>query len=61
MLSIDALSCSSIDSESVNVPPVLRTLRVGGDLSGDEKMPEMGSMPYSSRRPVSFSVIPVFL
>lgn len=36
---------------------------LGGDmgLTGEENMPDTGSMPYSSRIPVSFSVIPVLL
>ena len=32
-----------------------------GEFSGDEKMPEIGSMPYSSRTPLSSNRIPVFL
>jgi hypothetical protein len=53
----------SMLSDSVTVPSVRRSpaLRFGGDFSGDEKMPETGSMPYSSRRPLSSSVMPVFL
>jgi hypothetical protein len=37
------LSCISIDSDAVTVPP-----RLGGDFSGDENMPEIGSKPCSS-------------
>lgn len=51
----------SMDSDSVSVPPVRFDVRLGGDFSGDEKMPEMGSRPCSSRTPLSSSVIPVFL
>jgi hypothetical protein len=50
------LSWSSIDSDPVAFPP-----RLGGDFSGDEKMPEMGSRPCSSYTPLSASVMPVFL
>jgi hypothetical protein len=50
------LSCISIDSDAVTVPP-----RLGGDFSGEEKMPEIGSRPCSSYTPRSASVIPVFL
>jgi hypothetical protein len=50
------LSCMSMDSDAVAVSP-----RFGGDFSGDEKMPEMGSRPCSSYTPRSASVIPVFL
>ena len=50
-----ALSCISIDSEPVTVLP-----RFGGDFSGEENMPEMASIPCSSRVRSS-SVIPVFL
>jgi hypothetical protein len=50
-----ALSCISIDSEPVTVLP-----RFGGDFSGEEKMPEMASIPCSSRVRSS-SVMPVFL
>lgn len=50
------LSCMSIDSDAVTVLP-----RLGGDFSGEEKMPEIGSRPLSSRTPLSSSVIPVFL
>lgn len=49
------LSCISIDSDPVTVLP-----RLGGDFSGEEKMPETGSRPCSSRARSS-SVIPVFL
>lgn len=54
----------SIDSDSVTVPPVLLRAdvpRFGGDFSGDEKIPDTGSIPYSSRTPLSSSLIPVFL
>jgi hypothetical protein len=37
------LSCISIDSDAVMVPP-----RFGGDFSGEEKMPETGSRPFAS-------------
>jgi hypothetical protein len=50
------LSCISIDSDAVTVPP-----RLGGDFSGEEKMPEIGSKPCSSYTPRSASVMPVFL
>jgi hypothetical protein len=50
------LSCTSIDSDAVIV-----SLRFGGDFSGDEKMPEIGSRPCSSYTPRSASVMPVFL
>jgi hypothetical protein len=50
------LSCISIDSDAVTVPP-----RFGGDFSGEEKMPEIGSKPCSSYTPRSASVMPVFL
>ena len=50
-----------MDSEPDAVPPVLRALCLGEGFSGEEKIPEMASMPYSSRRPVSLRVIPVFL
>lgn len=49
------LSCNSIALE-LEVPAV----RFGGE-AGDEKMPAMGSMPCSSRTPVSFNTIPVLL
>lgn len=49
------LSCMSIDSDSVVVLP-----RFGGDFSGEEKIPEIASIPCSSRARSS-SVIPVFL
>lgn len=55
-LSCYVLSCISIDSDAVTVP-----LRFGGDFSGEENMPEMGSRPCSSYTPLSVSVIPVFL
>ena len=51
----------SIGSDSVSVPPVRFDARFGGDFSGDEKMPEMGSSPCSSRTPLSSSVMPVLL
>jgi hypothetical protein len=51
-----ALFCISIDPD-----PVASSPRLGGDLSGDEKMPETGSRPCSSYMPLSSSVIPVFL
>lgn len=40
--------------------PLLR-LRAEAGFSGDEKMPSMGSMPCSSRMPLSCSTMPVFL
>lgn len=52
----NALSCISMDSDAVMVSP-----RFGGDFSGDEKMPEMGSKPCASYTPRSSSVMPVFL
>ena len=52
----DILSWISIDSDAVTVP-----LCLGGDFSGDEKMPEIGSKPCSSYTPRSARVIPVFL
>ena len=52
---LHALSCISIDSDPVTVLP-----RFGGDFSGEEKMPEIASIPCSSRARSS-SVIPVFL
>lgn len=54
-LSSDSLSCKSIAFE-LEVPCAL----LGGE-AGDEKMPLMGSIPCSSRTPVSFKVMPVFL
>ena len=45
-----------MDSDPVAFPP-----RLGGDFSGDEKMPEIGSRPCSSYTPLSASVMPVFL
>ena len=53
---ICALSCISIEPDPVASFPCL-----GGDLSGDEKMPEIGSRPCSSYTPLSASVMPVFL
>lgn len=50
------LSCISMDSDAVTVLP-----RFGGDFSGDEKIPEIGSRPCSSYMPRSVSVMPVFL
>lgn len=50
-----ALSCISIDSEPVTVLPLF-----GGDFSGEEKIPEIASIPCSSRARSS-KVIPVFL
>jgi hypothetical protein len=41
--------------------PVMVSECRAGDFSGEEKMPEMGSKPLSSRTPRSSSVIPVFL
>lgn len=44
--------------------PLLLLLGFCGELrgfSGEEKIPSMGAMPCSSRNPVSFKVIPVFL
>jgi hypothetical protein len=46
---------------SMDSDPVLVLPRLGGDFSGEEKMPEMGSRPLSSRTPLSSRVIPVFL
>jgi hypothetical protein len=51
-----ALFCISIDPD-----PVASSPRLGGDLSGDEKIPETGSRPCSSYMPLSSSVMPVFL
>lgn len=51
-----ALPCISVDPDLVAWFP-----RLGGNLSADEKMPEIGSWPCSSYTPVSASVIPVFL
>jgi hypothetical protein len=53
---ICALSCISIEPD-----PVASSPRLGGDLSGDEKIPEIGSRPCSSYTPLSASVMPVFL
>lgn len=50
-----ALSCISIDSDPVTVLP-----RFGGDFSGEENMPEIASIPCSSRARSS-RVIPVLL
>jgi len=56
------LSCISMDSDSVTVSPVrLEAPRLGGLFAGEEKIPEMGSRPCSSRKPLSGSSIPVFL
>ena len=55
-LCMHILSCNSIDSDAVTVLP-----RLGGDFSGEEKMPEMGSKPCSSYTPRSASTMPVFL
>jgi hypothetical protein len=49
----------SIDSDVVMVPSVCRA--EAGAFAGDEKMPEIGSMPYSSRTPLSSIVMPVLL
>lgn len=49
------LSCMSIDSD-----PVISLPRFGGDFAGDEKMPEIASIPCSSRARSS-RVMPVFL
>jgi hypothetical protein len=57
-LSRCVLSCMSMDSDAVTVTVLPR---LGGDFSGDEKMPEMGSRPCSSYTPRSVSVMPVFL
>jgi hypothetical protein len=57
-----ALSCMSMDSDSVRVSPVrLEAPRLGGLFAGEEKMPEIGSRPCSSRNPLSGSSMPVFL
>lgn len=57
------LSTISMSSEVVIVTSTRREplLRFSGDFSGEEKTPSSGSIPCSSRKPVSFSVIPVFL
>jgi hypothetical protein len=52
----------SIDSDSVTVSPArLEAACFGGLFAGDEKMPEMGSRPCSSRSPLSGSSMPVLL
>jgi hypothetical protein len=43
-------------SVTVSIP-----LLFSGLFSGDEKIPDTGSIPYSSRTPLSSRVIPVFL
>lgn len=50
-----SLSCNCIALE-LEVPRAI----FSGDI-GDEKMPDMGSMPCSSRTPVSIKTIPVLL
>lgn len=52
---VNLLSCSSIAFE-LDVPCAC----FGGE-AGEEKMPDTGSKPCSSRTPVSCNVIPVFL
>ena len=51
----------SISDSLVMVWLALLRLRVDGGFSGEEKMPSMGSIPCSSRTPLSLSTIPVLL
>lgn len=53
------LCCTSIDSDDIACVAVVG--RFGGDFSGEENIASSGSKPFSSRRPVSLIVIPVFL
>jgi hypothetical protein len=66
VLSVSAHSCNrfhvyALFCISMGPDPVASSPRLGGDRSGDEKMPETGSRPCSSYMPLSSRVMPVFL
>lgn len=56
MRALYSLSCKSMALLVMILLP-----RAGDSLRGEEKTPAMGSIPCSSRTPVSLSVTPVFL